>query len=79
VENCAEISVPPLSIGSALNNSLPTRLQRRRVLPLPDDKRSLSCRLTVYAPDRTLTAEEASAIRQRIIEGIRTAGYDLRL
>jgi len=47
--------------------------------PLPEDKRSLSYRLTVFAADRTLTAEEASAIRQRIIDGMREAGYELRL
>jgi len=47
--------------------------------PLPDDKRSLSYRLTVFAPDRTMTTEEASAIRQRIIDGMREAGYELRV
>jgi phenylalanyl-tRNA synthetase beta chain len=47
--------------------------------PLPEDQRSLSYRLTIFAPDHTLTAEEAGAIRQRVIDGMRAAGYELRL
>ncbi len=47
--------------------------------PLPEGKKSLSYRLTVFAPDHTLTAEEVSAIRRRIIDGMREAGYELRL
>ncbi len=47
--------------------------------PLPEGKKSLSFRLTVFAPDHTLTADEVSAIRQRIIDGMRAAGYELRL
>jgi phenylalanyl-tRNA synthetase beta chain len=46
---------------------------------LPDGRRSLSYRLTVGAPDRTLTSEEVSAIRTRIIEGMRAAGYELKV
>ena len=45
---------------------------------LPDGRRSLSYRLTVGAPDRTLTSEEVSAIRTRIIEGMR-ARYELKV
>ncbi len=41
--------------------------------------RSLSYRLTVGAPDRTLSAEEVGAVRARIIDGMRSAGYELRL
>lgn len=46
---------------------------------LDDGRRSLSYRLTVGASDRTLTSEEVNAIRSTIIEGLRRAGYDLRL
>jgi phenylalanyl-tRNA synthetase beta chain len=46
---------------------------------LPDGRRSLSYRLTVGAPDRTLTLEEAGAIRSRVIESLRLKGYELRL
>jgi phenylalanyl-tRNA synthetase beta chain len=50
-----------------------------REFPLPGGERSLSYRLTVGAPDRTLSTEEVSAIRQRMIDGMRKAGYLLRL
>ncbi len=46
---------------------------------LPTGDRSLSYRLTVGAADRTLSAEEASSIRARIIEGMQAAGYELRV
>ena len=50
-----------------------------REFALADGARSLSYRLTVGAPDRTLSAEEVGAVRSRIIDGMRSAGYELRL
>jgi phenylalanyl-tRNA synthetase beta chain len=50
-----------------------------REFALPDAARSLSYRLTVGASDRTLSAEEVGAVRSRIIDGMRSAGYELRL
>jgi phenylalanyl-tRNA synthetase beta chain len=50
-----------------------------REFELEDGARSLSYRLTVGASDRTLSAEEVGAVRSRIIEGMRSAGYDLRI
>jgi phenylalanyl-tRNA synthetase beta chain len=50
-----------------------------REFALPDGARSLSYRLTVGAPDRTLSAEEVGDVRSRIIDGMRSAGYQLRL
>jgi phenylalanyl-tRNA synthetase beta chain len=47
--------------------------------PLPEDRKSVSYRLTVGASDRTLSSEEVSAIRNRVIEAVRRAGYELRL
>ncbi|MBI4875381.1 MAG: phenylalanine--tRNA ligase subunit beta [Acidobacteria bacterium] len=47
--------------------------------PLPEGVKSVSFRLTVAAPDRTLAPAEAGAIRQRIIDGMHAAGYQLRL
>lgn len=47
--------------------------------PLPEGKQSFSYRLTVYAADHTLSAKEVSAIRMRIIDGMKAAGYELRL
>ncbi len=47
--------------------------------PLPEDRKSVSYRLTVGAPDRTLSSDEVTAIRARVIEALRQSGYDLRL
>ncbi len=49
-----------------------------REFPLPGG-RSLSYRLTVGASDRTLSSDEVGAIRGRIIEGMREAGFDLKV
>jgi len=48
-----------------------------RDFALPDGRRSLSYRLTVGSVDRTLSLEEIGAVRTRIIDGTRAAGYDL--
>jgi phenylalanyl-tRNA synthetase beta chain len=50
-----------------------------RDFTLPDGRRSLSYRLTVGATDRTLTSEEVSAIRTRIIVAMQDFGYELRV
>jgi phenylalanyl-tRNA synthetase beta chain len=47
--------------------------------PLPDDRKSMSYRLTVGARDRTLSSDEVSLIRNRVIEAMQQAGYELRL
>ena len=47
--------------------------------PLPNDRQSMTFRLSVSADDHTLTAEEVTAIRTRIIEALRSQGYDLRV
>jgi phenylalanyl-tRNA synthetase beta chain len=47
--------------------------------PLPEGAKSVSYRLIVAAPDRTLGADEVGAIRSRIIDGMRSRGYDLRV
>jgi phenylalanyl-tRNA synthetase beta chain len=50
-----------------------------RDFTLPGGARSLSFRLTVGATGRTLSTEEVGQIRTRIIDGMRTAGYELRV
>jgi len=47
--------------------------------PLPDDRKSVSYRITVGAGDRTLSSDEVAAIRSRIIEALERGGYNLRL
>ena len=53
-------------------------LQFLLIFPLPPDKKSISFRLTLGADDRTLTAEEVTRTRERVVEGIKAAGYELR-
>lgn len=50
-----------------------------REFTLPDRRRSLSYRLTLGAADRTLASEEVNAVRARVIEGMRAAGYELKV
>lgn len=47
--------------------------------PLPEGTKSVSYRVTVAAPDRTLSSDEVSAMRAKMIDGMRTLGYDLRV
>lgn len=47
--------------------------------PLADGQKSVSFRLTVGSSERTLSSDEVAVIRARIIEGMRTQGYDLRM
>jgi phenylalanyl-tRNA synthetase beta chain len=53
-------------------------LQFLLIFPLPQDKKSVSFRLTLGVDDRTLNAEEVTHTRERVVEGIKSAGYDLR-
>ena len=47
--------------------------------PLPEDRKSVSYRLTVGAADRTLSSDEVGMVRSRIIQAMQKAGYELRL
>ena len=47
--------------------------------PLPDDRQSLTYRVTLSAPDRTLSSEDLTAVRSSLIDALRAAGYELRL
>jgi phenylalanyl-tRNA synthetase beta chain len=46
--------------------------------PLERGEKSVSYHLEVGASDRTLTAEEVSAIRSRIVMGLRQRGFEIR-
>jgi phenylalanyl-tRNA synthetase beta chain len=51
-----------------------------RTYAIPDSEtNSVSWRLEVGAPDRTLSSDEVTSIRDRVIAGMRSAGFDLRL
>ncbi|BDC47891.1 phenylalanine--tRNA ligase subunit beta [Bryobacterales bacterium F-183] len=47
--------------------------------PLAAGQKSVSYRITVGAADRTLSSAEVSAVRDAIIEGMRSRGYELRV
>ncbi len=47
--------------------------------PLEQGQKSVSYRIEIGAPDRTLTNEEVSEIRGLLIDGMRGAGYELRV
>jgi len=47
--------------------------------PLEADQKSLSFRVTLSSPERTLSSEEVGEIRGRIIAGLREHGYELRV
>jgi len=47
--------------------------------PLEEGRKSVSFRLTVGSPERTLSSEEVGEIRARIIEKMRELGYELRV
>ena len=47
--------------------------------PLEEGQKSVSFRLTVGSPERTLASEEVAEIRTRIIEKMRELGYELRV
>ena len=47
--------------------------------PLPEDRKSISYRLTVGAADRTLSSDEVAAMRNRVIEALRRDGFELRV
>ncbi len=47
--------------------------------PLPPGRKSVSYHLEVGALDHTMSADEVTAIRNRIIQGMREHGFDLRV
>ena len=60
-------------------DGVPKHLEAIAANAAGDNEKSVSFRLTVGAPDRTLSSDEVGVIRGRIIEGMREKGYDLRV
>ena len=46
--------------------------------PLPQGQKSVTYHLEVGSLDRTITTEEVTAIRNRMVEGMRSSGFDFR-
>jgi phenylalanyl-tRNA synthetase beta subunit len=44
-----------------------------------EGSKSVSYRLTISSGERTLTAEDLTRVRTRVIEGMRGLGYELRV
>lgn len=47
--------------------------------PLEDGKKSVSFRVVAGAADHTLTSDEITSVREKIIEGLSALGYELRV
>jgi phenylalanyl-tRNA synthetase beta subunit len=47
--------------------------------PIPAGSKSVSFRVTVGSPERTLSSEEVGQIRAAMIEGMLGLGYELRV
>ncbi len=47
--------------------------------PLEDGQKSVSFRITLSSPERTLSSEEVGEIYRRVIVGMRVRGYELRV
>jgi phenylalanyl-tRNA synthetase beta chain len=55
------------------------RVEYLRQFALPGEQVSFSYRVTAGASDHTLSSSEVAAIRDRLIEGMRARGYELRV
>jgi phenylalanyl-tRNA synthetase beta chain len=47
--------------------------------PLPENTKSVSFRVTISSPERTLSSEEAAEVRTAIIVALKLRGYELRV
>jgi phenylalanyl-tRNA synthetase beta chain len=77
-ELAAKLSAAIRSFGGPLLESIEF-VRQYSGPPLAEGAKSVSFRLTVGSPERTLSSEEVGAVRAGIIEGMRGLGYDLRV
>ena len=47
--------------------------------PLGDEQKSVSYRMTIGAADQALASDDVTAVRERVIQAMRSAGYELRM
>ena len=66
------------SIAALLADSLVERTEYLMLHPLGDGRNSVSFRITLAAADHTLSAEEISGARERLIARLSDAGLELR-
>jgi phenylalanyl-tRNA synthetase beta chain len=77
------VIVPERTLIADVQNAMPKleeilSIEFLREFAMPDSKRSLTYRITLGADDRTLTSEEAGAVRAQIIAAIERGGYEFR-
>jgi phenylalanyl-tRNA synthetase beta chain len=77
--------VPAADVEAALRDGAGELLEELRLFdvytgsPVPEGRRSLAYSLTLRAPDRTLTSEEATAVRDAALAAAaRRTGAELR-
>jgi phenylalanyl-tRNA synthetase beta chain len=76
--------VPADTVAGALREGAGELLESLRLFdvytgaPVPAGSRSLAYALTLRAPDRTLTGEEAAAVRESAVAAARRVGAALR-
>jgi phenylalanyl-tRNA synthetase beta chain len=81
----ASVTVPVGDVEATLRGFEDARVEQIEFVrqytgdPLPPDQKSVTFRFTVAAPDRTLSSEEITGIRNGVIEMLRGRGYELRV
>jgi len=70
--------VPVRELDAVLADDLLESREFLMVHPLGDGRKSVSFRLTLAAPGRTLTNDEITAARERVVQKVRAAGWELR-
>jgi phenylalanyl-tRNA synthetase beta chain len=75
--HCAELAARIRDAAGALCERV-QYLYSYQGKPLPEDRQSLTYRVTLGAPDRTLTSEEVAAVRAAIITALEAAGFSIR-
>ncbi len=80
------VVTPPRELAGAVEKKLASHagdgllsIQFLRDFTLPDGRRSLSYRMTIGAADRTLSSDDVTAVRTRLIEAMRKDGYELKV
>jgi len=75
--HCAELAARIRGAAGALCERV-QYLYSYQGKPLPEDRQSLTFRVTLAAADHTLSSDEVSGVRSRIIAALETAGYAIR-
>lgn len=75
--HCAELAARIRDAAGALCERV-RYLYSYQGKPLPDDRQSLTYRVTLGAPDHTLSSEEVAGARRAIIAALEAAGFAIR-